>query len=128
MRIRSMITAALVGSVGFAGVCVQSTSAAAGPVGELKIADGTANVAIKPCGDNLCGYVSWAKEPASLIGRQVLVNMSPNGTIWSGTVINAINGQQYSARMTLVSEQTLKIEGCVMGSMICGGQHWSRVK
>jgi uncharacterized protein (DUF2147 family) len=128
MKIRTMITVAIIGCIGFLGVCAQSTAAAAGPVGEWKIADGTANVAIKPCGGNLCGYVSWAKEPASLVGRQVLIDMTQNGAIWAGTVVNVANGQQYTARMTLVSEQTLKIEGCVMGGMICGGQHWSRVK
>jgi uncharacterized protein (DUF2147 family) len=128
MKIRSLIAAAFTGSVGVLGVCAQSTSAVAGPVGEWKIADGTANVAIKPCGGNLCGYVSWAKDPGTVLGRQVLINMAPNGAIWSGTVVNVINGQQYSARMTLVSEQTLKIEGCVLGGVICGGQHWSRVK
>jgi uncharacterized protein (DUF2147 family) len=30
--------------------------------------------------------------------------------------------------MSLQSSETLKIEGCVLGGMICGGQHWSRVK
>lgn len=127
MKLRCSITAAIIASIGVLGFCTQSAAAAGGPVGEWKIADGTANVAIKPCGDNLCGYVSWAKEQAS-VGRQVLINMSPNGAMWTGTVVNVANGQQYSARMRLISDETLKIEGCVMGGIICGGQHWSRVK
>jgi uncharacterized protein (DUF2147 family) len=105
-----------------------ATQALAGPVGEWKIADGSANVSIHPCGGNLCGFVSWSKEGDGVVGKQVLVSMRPNGTLWSGTVINVRDGQKYTARMSMQDDQTLKVEGCVMGGMICGGQQWERVR
>jgi len=98
------------------------------PVGEWKIADGTANVAIRPCGTDLCGFVSWAKESSANLGRQVLINMKPNGHAWFGTAVNVVDGEQYTARMSLEGARTLKVEGCLIGGMICGGQEWSRVK
>jgi uncharacterized protein (DUF2147 family) len=99
-----------------------------GPIGEWKIADGTANVSIRHCGNNLCGFVSWAKESSTALGREVLIDMKPIGHAWAGTVVNVVNGEQYAARMSLDGDRTLKVEGCLIGGMICGGQEWSRVK
>jgi uncharacterized protein (DUF2147 family) len=99
-----------------------------GPVGEWRIADGTANVAIRPCGANLCGFVSWSQDGENLVGKQVLLAMRPDGQKWSGTVVNVRDGQRYAARMSLVSDEALKVEGCVMGGLICGGQQWSRLR
>lgn len=103
-------------------------STAPGPIGEWKIADGTANVAIQPCGANLCGFVSWAKESSATLGRKVLIDMKPNGHSWFGTAVNVTDGEQYSAHMSLQGPTSLKVEGCIIGGMICGGQIWSRVR
>jgi uncharacterized protein (DUF2147 family) len=105
-----------------------TVSKAPGPVGEWKIADGTANVAIRPCGANLCGFVSWAKDSTASLGRKVLIDMKPDGHSWSGTVVNAVSGEQYLAHMSLQDPSRLKVEGCVIGGLVCGGQIWSRVK
>jgi uncharacterized protein (DUF2147 family) len=105
-----------------------TASDAAAPVGEWQIADGTANVAIRPCGPDLCGFVTWSKNAANVVGREVLIDMKPNGDLWSGTVVNAVDGMRYDARMSLVSDGILKIQGCVLGGIFCGDQQWSRVK
>jgi uncharacterized protein (DUF2147 family) len=127
MKISSLIISTLVASVGLVSLCLQPASADGGPVGEWKVQDGTANIEIKPCGGNLCGHVSWSKEDASYVGREVLINMKPNGGNWSGTVVNVANGQKYAAKISLQGEK-LKVEGCVMGGIICGSQNWSRVR
>jgi len=103
-------------------------AASQGPVGEWLIADGTADVAIRPCGANLCGFVSWSKNAASTVGAEVLIDMKPEGDLWSGIVVNAVDGQKYDARMSLLSDSVLKIQGCVLGGIFCGDQQWSRVK
>jgi uncharacterized protein (DUF2147 family) len=102
-------------------------SSAPKPLGEWKIADGTANVSIRSCGTDLCGFVSWAKESSAPLGREVLIDMKQNGHSWFGTAVNVVNGEQYTARMSLEGAATLKVEGCIIGGMICGGQEWSRV-
>ena len=79
-------------------------------------------MAIQPCGANLCGFVSWAKESSATLGREVLIDMKPNGHSWFGTAVNVVDGEQYSARMSLQGPASLKVEGCVVGGMICGGQ------
>ncbi len=126
MKIHSLMTAILLVLAVVAPL--GTTSAATGPIGEWKIADGTATVAIRPCGGDLCGFVSWSKDDAFVVGRQVLVNMRRNGHLWSGRVVNVVDGQIYDARISLLSESVLKVEGCVIGGMVCGGQQWSRVR
>jgi uncharacterized protein (DUF2147 family) len=111
-----------------APVASATASDASAPVGEWQIADGTANVAIRPCGPDLCGFVTWSKNAANVVGREVLIDMKPNGDLWSGIVVNAVDGMRYDARMSLVSDSVLKIQGCVLGGIFCGDQQWSRVK
>ncbi|HEY5226204.1 MAG TPA: DUF2147 domain-containing protein [Methylovirgula sp.] len=107
-----------------------STSAFAlpGPVGEWLIADGSAIVNIRPCGDNLCGFVASRKDSESSVGQQVFFDMKPEGGQWSGTIVNVKDGEHYAGHISLVSDTTLKVEGCVLGGIFCGGQQWSRVK
>ena len=47
---------------------------------------------------------------------------------WEGEVYNAQNGKMYSANIALVSDDVLKIEGCVLGGLFCGGENWTRVQ
>ncbi|WP_036261596.1 DUF2147 domain-containing protein [Methylocapsa aurea] len=110
-----------------------SGAAFAGPAGEWRIADGTAHVAIENCGGNLCGHVSWSKgqgdrDLGNLVGRPVIIGMKPHGGVWTGSIVNARDGQKYVGRISLHGERTLKVEGCVAGGLICGGQEWSRLK
>lgn len=99
----------------------------AGPAGEWRIADGSANVAISACGGDLCGHVSWARD-GGMIGKPVLINMKPSGDAWAGLIVNARDGQRYAARISLRGEGVLKVQGCVLGGLICGGQQWTRLK
>jgi uncharacterized protein (DUF2147 family) len=65
----------------------------------------------------------------SVIGLQVLNGMRPTGQgIWAGPIYNAEDGQSYSGKISLVSEQQLKLEGCVPGGGLCGEETWSRVR
>lgn len=120
-------------SLSLAAVSLASASlllpaaAASGPVGAWRIEDGTAIVDIRPCGTDLCGYVASAKDSESSAGEQVFYNMKPDGQVWSGTIVDIQDGQRYNGKISLVSDRTLKVEGCVMGGMFCGGQEWSRV-
>jgi uncharacterized protein (DUF2147 family) len=117
--------------------------AAADPVGEWQVADGSATVRITKCGAALCGVVAStrsaagrdyknpdpAKRNRSVLGIQVLSNMKPAGpNIWTGSSYNAEDGQTYVARMTVQSERTLSLQGCVPNGGLCGSETWTRVK
>ena len=47
---------------------------------------------------------------------------------WKGKVYNAEDGKTYTGFIQLTSANKLKLEGCVMGGLICKGETWTRSK
>jgi uncharacterized protein (DUF2147 family) len=47
---------------------------------------------------------------------------------WKGTLYNREDGQSYSGSLTVLSKDELKLEGCVLGGLICKSRSWTRVK
>ena len=84
--------------------------------------------------------IAWAREPGkdennpdptkrdrSIIGMPILLKMKrvePNR--WDGEVYNAENGKTYTSRISLVKDDVLRIEGCVLAGLFCGGENWTR--
>jgi uncharacterized protein (DUF2147 family) len=120
--------------------------AAAEPMGDWLVADKVAVVRVMPCAPSqpaLCGYIVWTKGPAGtdknnpdpakrsrgVIGLATILNMKPAATAnkWEGEIYNAEDGKTYSGSIALVSDNVLRIEGCVLG-FLCGGQNWTRTK
>jgi uncharacterized protein (DUF2147 family) len=117
-------------------------AAPAEPTGEWLVADGTARVRITPCGDALWGVIAWTKsapgrdennpDPAkrkrSVLGMPILLNMKRAASNrWDGEVYNAKDGSTYSSHISLVRADVLRIDGCVLGGLFCGGENWTRV-
>jgi uncharacterized protein (DUF2147 family) len=122
---------------------------AADPLGNWLTEDGKATVKIASCGAALCGTVVSLKEPndpdthkpktdknnadASLrsrpmIGVQIVLEMKPSGTAnkWSGQVYNAEDGKTYSGSLTLQDANTIRLEGCILGGLVCKASKWTR--
>jgi len=122
---------------------------AADPIGTWLTEGGEATVRIATCGPELCGTIvalkvpndpatgrpktdknnpDAAKRSRPIIGVQIVFGMKPTGTAdkWSGQVYNAEDGKTYSGNITLQSANALKLEGCVLGGLICKGQTWTR--
>jgi uncharacterized protein (DUF2147 family) len=110
------------------------------PLGEWLVQDGTAHIRIVSCGKGLWGVISWVKGPPgkdennpdpakrdrSVIGLPILINLQPAQKQWEGEVYNAENGETYTSHISLQSADVLRIEGCVFGGLICGGENWTR--
>lgn len=117
-----------------------SMALAADPAGEWVVRDGNAHISIEQCANGFWGFISWTRQPGtdsknpdpakrsrSIVGVPILRNMMPaRPNRWQGQVYNAENGKMYSASITLVSDNILKIEGCVLGGIFCGGENWTR--
>jgi uncharacterized protein (DUF2147 family) len=116
---------------------------AAEPTGEWRVANGDANIRIDDCDGSLWGIIAWEKEPGGIdnhnpnpaerarptLGIPILISMRPTKPgLWEGEVYNAENGKTYNSRLTLTAPDVLRIEGCVFGGLICGGENWTRVK
>ncbi len=115
--------------------------AQATPAGDWLVEDGTAHIRIVQCGGAYWGVISWTKgapgkdennpnaalRNRSVLGIPILIDMRPAGNRWEGQVYNAQDGSTYKSNISLLSADTLRIEGCVLGGFICGGEKWTRV-
>lgn len=130
-------------AISFAALMLTATAAVADPSGEWRVSDGTATVRIHRCGAGYCGTIASTSTPAgkdeknpdpakrnrSVLGIEVLFNMHKVAeNVWAGKTYDAEDGQTYDAKISLQSEQALKIEGCAPGGGPCGSQVWSRVR
>jgi len=125
MKIHSML--AIMSMASALALPVAPAWATPGPVGAWRIANGNAVVDIRPCGENLCGFVASDKDGDSFVGQQVFIDMRPEGDDWSGTIVDLASGQRYAGKISLLDDKKLNVEGCILGGFICGGQQWSRV-
>lgn len=108
---------------------------------------GTGKVTIAPCAgkaDRLCGKITWLKNPAdaiakdannpdpalksrTILGLPMIWNFKPGGAPgkWTGGKIYDPNtGKTYDSKISLNSNGTLKVEGCVL--VVCQAQTWRR--
>jgi uncharacterized protein (DUF2147 family) len=91
---------------------------------------GNSRIRIAPCGDALCGSITWLRDPGgpAKIGQRVFMDMKPAGpNEWRGQAFNPEDGKTYSGTMTL-AENRLTTAGCVLGGLICKSASWQRVK
>lgn len=110
-------------------------AAAAEPIGDWRVEDGSAVIRIDNCRGALWGVVAWEKVPGRdqhsgrpTLGSPVLINMRASSPArWDGQIYNAQTGQTYSANVRMVADDALRVEGCVLGGVFCGGQRWTRV-
>lgn len=109
---------------------VANHPAAVGPVGLWRVADGSAVIEIKPCSQDLCGFVAEAPPPAegekAAVGQQILMGMRLDGAVWRGPIFNLDDGNKYDGEISLEDADHLKIKGCVLGGGLCGGETWKR--
>ena len=128
---------------------VSESAFAADPVGVWLTQTGTSRVRVADCGGALCGTIVWLKEPNDpetgkpktdknnsdaskrsrpLIGVQIVLGMKPAGDgKWSGQVYNAEDGKTYSGNLTFSGGNSLQLQGCALGGLVCKGQNWTKV-
>ena len=103
--------------------------------------NGASKIRISSCGSSLCGKLIWLRGPRNdtrnpdaakrdrpLLGVQIVQAMKPTDkeNQWKGKVYNAEDGKTYTGFIELTSANALKLEGCVMGGLICKGETWKR--
>lgn len=149
-----MLKRIIAAALPLAALCVVSLSgqAQAGePTGTWLRATGTSHIQITSCGGALCGKIVWLKEPNDpdtgkaktdkmnpdkarrgkpLLGTRVVLNMKATGKAgqWKGEVYKADEGKTYTGFLTMKADNVLKLEGCVMGGLICKSENMTRVE
>src|SRR5215813_8248974 len=126
-----------------------SDAAFADPIGTWLTEGGKSRVKITDCGGALCGSIIWLKEPNDpetgkpktdknnvdaskrtrpIIGVPIVLSMKPNGANkWSGQVYSPEEGKVFSGNLTQQSPDSVRLEGCALGGLVCKGQNWTRV-
>jgi uncharacterized protein (DUF2147 family) len=102
---------------------------AADAVGEWARDDGKTHVRFAPCGEFLCGTITWVRDPkgAGKVGQKVFFDLKPNGdNTWSGTAFNPDDGNNYSGELILKGS-SLRTTGCALGGLICKHFDWTRI-
>jgi uncharacterized protein (DUF2147 family) len=95
------------------------------PLGVWLTEEKEGKVRIEQCGANLCGYSVDRKSNQN--GEQVLINMKPGKDKWSGRILDPNSGSSYDSTIALKGTDTLRVQGCALGGVFCGGQTWTRV-
>jgi uncharacterized protein (DUF2147 family) len=122
---------------------------AADPTGLWLTQTGTSRIRVADCGGALCGTIIWLKEPNDpdtgkpktdknnsdaakrsrpLNGVQIVLGMKPAGDgKWTGQVYNAEDGKTYSGNLTFSGGNSLQLQGCALGGLVCKSQTWTKV-
>jgi uncharacterized protein (DUF2147 family) len=109
-----------------------------------------AQVLIAKCAEDVCGTIVGLKDPIDqatgnpqtdtenedptkrnrpVMGLQVLIRMKPSGTnTWSGQLYSPEEGKTVSGSVTLKDVNTLSVEGCLLGRVLCRAETWTRAK
>jgi len=114
---------------------------AADPIGEWRVSKGYATIRIADCDGRLWGVVASETHPSldsknpdpklrsrPTLGMPILLSMArTKRNRWDGQIYNSQDGHTYSANISLVNPNTLKVEGCFLG-FLCGGEDWTRTE
>ncbi len=134
----ALLAVMIAGAASFA-----SAAQANDATGEWARPGGSSKIRISNCGNALCGKLIWLKSPRKdtqnpdpskrdrpLLGVQIVQSMKPTGkdNQWKGKVYNAEDGKTYTGFIQMPSPDKMKLEGCVMGGLICKGETWTRIR
>lgn len=109
---------------------------------------GRAGITIAPCGEKLCGSITWLRAPLDdqghkktdihnsdtalqarpLCGLPILQGFSPDGAnAWAGgTIYDPVKGSTYKSNMHLKPDGTLEVRGYIGFSFLGRSQTWTR--
>lgn len=101
------------------------------------------HIRIAKCGDSLCATIVKVEDPSRtdvknpdpskrkrpIKGITIMSGGKKTGeTTWAGKLYNTQDGETYDGTITVVDQNHLKLQGCILGGLICQGPTWTRVK
>ena len=112
------------------GLALPGSASAQSVAGTWLREGGTSRVRVAPCGDALCGTITWLKSSDSpaKVGQRIFYDMKPSGdSKWSGKAFNPEDGKTYSGNMA-VSGSSMTTQGCTLGGLICRSVKWTKAE
>lgn len=89
-------------------------------------------VTFAPCGTAYCGTLTGgggAQVNPQFFGTVLVQDMRWTGDAFEGgSLLDVETGRVYLSRMRFRGADHLRVTGCVLGGLICGGQTWTRIE
>jgi uncharacterized protein (DUF2147 family) len=140
-RFAAMAAAVWLAASGSAAAQTTGGGVTPDPTGEWMVANRRATIRIADCNGHLWGVVAsqarastdFRNPDPSLRARPtqglpVLLNMTRTKyNLWEGKIYNSEDGHTYSASVSVINPNAVRVEGCFLG-FLCGGENWSRVE
>lgn len=113
--------------------------AAQGLAGDWRNTNNTVHLRLTPCGPAMCGTVTWANETArkdakkgsgrDLLGSRLLhdLRLSSDG-VWRGKIFVPDLNKNASGTVTVLSDDLIRVSGCLFLGLACRTQHWHRMR
>ena len=102
-------------------------SEAASPMGVWKSNTGR-HIQIFSCKGGIGMRIVNSSNPKH-VGRVIMCGAKKTGANkWRGSLLNVDDGKTYTGIATLKGANSLQLEGCVLGGLICKKQVWPRIK
>jgi uncharacterized protein (DUF2147 family) len=106
--------------------------------GEWRNAKDTVHIRAYPCGDAVCGTVTWASPAAEakardggadrLQGSQIFREFRPDGQgSYAGKLFVPTVGRTFSGKLKVTPDDRLVGKGCVLGGLFCKVTTWLRI-
>lgn len=132
---RLVITAAL---MGLSLAAPLAANAPAPIAGRWSNPSDSVVVEVAPCGPAYCGTVVQATAKAKrdaqkggtthLVGTRLMSGFKPiGGGKYKGKVLLPKRGMHASGTIRMAGRNTLLVEGCALGGLVCKEQRWDRV-
>ena len=101
------------------------------------------HIRIAKCGGGVCATIVKVTDPSRtdtenpdpklkkrpIQGITIMSGGTKSGAAtWKGKLYNTQDGKTYNGTLTVVDKTHLKLEGCVLGGLICQGPTWTRVE
>ncbi|MGH1349346.1 MAG: DUF2147 domain-containing protein [Methyloligellaceae bacterium] len=100
---------------------------AAGPYGDWLRSNG-AHIKVYKCEGGVGMKVTKSDE-AEKVGKVIMCGAKASGpNKWKGSVLNLDDGKTYKGIVTLQDDKKLKLQGCVLGGLICKSDTWTKIK
>ena len=87
---------------------------------------------MRACGSAVCGYIaksfsSQGEFKSEYQGKKLVIDMKPEGGgKYAGQVWRPSNNKIYTGKME-VKGNSLKLQGCVAGGLLCSSQNWTKL-
>ena len=121
----------------YAAMALAGSSQSAGSIeGHWFNPQRTVIIRLAPCGEAMCGTVTWAAERAqqaarkgadALVGARLLNNFKPSGSgQWRGTVFVPDMDLRVGGKIQIMDDNRLRVSGCIIKGLMCRSQVWTR--